>query len=120
MNPIEIHTNEARDCTTSGKRRDRAETRIGASCIYSDDKSLRRGAGFRTIELNGAASEATHRYDARNSRWSTYRTLYRQWNLIYAIGAENRKRGARPRPVLSVWRYWRDSSLSACELPIAD
>jgi membrane protein DedA with SNARE-associated domain len=87
---------------------------------YSDDESLRRGAGFRIIELNGAASEATHLYDARNSLWSAYRTLYRQWNLIYAIGAENRQRGARPRPVLSVWRDWRDSSLRACELPIAD
>jgi membrane protein DedA with SNARE-associated domain len=87
---------------------------------YSDDESLRKGVGFRIIELNGAASEATHLYDARNSLWSAYRTLYRQWNLIYAIGAENRKRGARPRPVLSVWRDWREFSLSACELPIAD
>jgi membrane protein DedA with SNARE-associated domain len=87
---------------------------------YSDDESLRKGEGFRIIELNGAASEATHLYDARNSLWCAYRTLYRQWNLIYAIGAENRKRGARPRSVLSVWRDWRAFSLSTCDLPIAD
>jgi GNAT superfamily N-acetyltransferase len=87
---------------------------------YTDDESLRKGIGFKIIELNGAASEATNLYDARNSLWSAYRTLYRQWKLIYAIGAENRKLGAKPRPVLSVWRDWRDFSLRACEFPIAD
>jgi len=87
---------------------------------YADDDSLRAGKGFQVIELNGAASEATNLYDARNSLWTAYRTLYRQWKLIYAIGAENRKRGAAPRPVLAVWRDWREFSARACEYPIAD
>jgi membrane protein DedA with SNARE-associated domain len=87
---------------------------------YTDDESLRQGMGFKIVELNGAASEATNLYDARNSLWSAYRTLYRQWKLTYAIGAENRKRGAKPRPVVSLWRDWRDFSLRACEFPIAD
>ena len=87
---------------------------------YSDDESLRAGKGFQVIELNGAASEATNLYDAKNSLWRAYRTLYRQWRLIYAIGAENRKRGATPRPVLALWRDWREFSARACEYPIAD
>ncbi len=87
---------------------------------YTDDDSLRAGSGFQVIELNGAASEATNFYDARNSIWTAYRTLYRQWQLVYAIGAENRKRGATPRPVLAVWRDWREFSNRACEFPIAD
>ena len=87
---------------------------------YADDDSLRAGKSFQVIELNGAASEATNLYDAKYSLWSAYRTLYRQWRLIYAIGAENRKRGALPRPILDVWRDWRDFSARACEYPIAD
>jgi len=87
---------------------------------YVSDDTLRAGTGFQIIELNGAGSEATNIYDAKNSLWSAYRTLYRQWKLIYAIGAENRKRGATPRSALSVWRDWREFSAHACELPIAD
>jgi membrane protein DedA with SNARE-associated domain len=87
---------------------------------YTTDEALRAGDGFQIIELNGAASEATNLYDAKNSLWSAYRTLYHQWKLIYAIGAENRKRGSVPRPVLSVWRDWRDFSARACEFPVAD
>lgn len=87
---------------------------------YVSDEQLRNGAGFTIIELNGASSEATNLYDAKNSLWSAYRTLYRQWRLIYAIGAENRDLGARPADVLSVWRDWREFSARACDFPIAD
>jgi membrane protein DedA with SNARE-associated domain len=87
---------------------------------YTTDEALRGGVGFQIIELNGAASEATNLYDARNSLWIAYRTLYRQWRLIYAIGSENRKRGAVPRSASAVWRDWRDFSARACDFPIAD
>jgi membrane protein DedA with SNARE-associated domain len=87
---------------------------------YTSDDALRAGQGFQVIELNGAASEATNLYDAKNTLWSAYRTLYQQWRLIYAIGAENRKRGALPRSVLALWRDWRDFSATVCEFPIAD
>jgi membrane protein DedA with SNARE-associated domain len=87
---------------------------------YADDEELRAGKGFQVIELNGAGSEATNLYDAKNSLWNAYGTLYRQWKLIYAIGAENRKLGAVPRSVLDVWRDWREYSARASEFPIAD
>jgi hypothetical protein len=87
---------------------------------YTTDEALRAGKGFRIIELNGAASEATNLYDAKNSLWTAYRTLYRQWQLIYAIGSENRKRGAVPRSAIAVWQDWRDFSARACDFPIAD
>lgn len=87
---------------------------------YESDTELREGRGFTVIELNGAASEATNIYDRRNSLWSAYRTLYRQWKLVYAIGAENRKRGFRPAAAFSVWRDWRAFASQAREFPIAD
>ena len=34
---------------------------------YANEEELRRGENFQIVELNGAASEATNIYDARNS-----------------------------------------------------
>lgn len=87
---------------------------------YSSDDELRQGKGFKIIELNGAASEATNIYDSANSLWSAYRTLYRQWQLAYQIGAANRSRGHRPTALLAVLRDWIEFSRRAMEYPIAD
>jgi membrane protein DedA with SNARE-associated domain len=87
---------------------------------YADDAALRRGEAFRIIELNGAASEATNIYDARNSLRSAYSTLYQQWNLVYAIGRANCDLGHRPasaRDVLKDWTLYRTISAA---YPAAD
>lgn len=87
---------------------------------YTSDEDLRAGKGFSIIELNGAASEATNIYDAKNSLLRAYATLYRQWQLVYAIGAANRAAGARTVSAWSVWRDWRNFTSQACEFPVAD
>jgi len=87
---------------------------------YNDDNELRSGSGFKIIELNGAASEATNIYDASNSLWSAYKTLYHQWELVYRIGAANRCRGNRAASVFAVLRDWMNFSRQAIEYPIAD
>jgi len=87
---------------------------------YANEHDLRAGRNFQIIELNGAASEATSIYDARNSLWSAYRTLFRQWDLVFAIGAENRKRGYATTKLPLLWREWRSYSLLAATYPAAD
>ena len=87
---------------------------------YWDDDELRAGKNFQIIELNGAASEATNIYDSRNSLWSAYATLFRQWRIVYAIGAANRRRGFQPPSPYAVWRDWREFMSQACEFPLAD
>jgi hypothetical protein len=87
---------------------------------YWSDDELRQGRNFQIIELNGAASEATHIYDSRNSLRSAYRTLFRQWRIVYAIGAANRHLGFRPPSPYAVWRDWREFATQACEFPLAD
>lgn len=87
---------------------------------YFSDDELRAGKGFQIIELNGAASEATNIYDERNSLWSAYATLYRQWSLVYQLGAANRDRGHRPATPLAVFRDWIAFSQQAMEYPLAD
>ena len=87
---------------------------------YWSDDYLRRGRNLQIIELNGAASEATHIYDSRNSLWWAYRMLFRQWRIIYSIGAANRRLGSCPPSPYALWRDWREFATQACEFPLAD
>lgn len=87
---------------------------------FASEEDLRAGKNFQIIELNGAAAEATSIYDARNSLWSAYRTLFRQWDLVFAIGAENRRRGCVPMKISDCWRAWRNYSALAATYPAAD
>jgi len=87
---------------------------------FESEDALRAGKNFQIIELNGAAAEATSIYDARNSLWSAYRTLFRQWDLVFAIGAENRRRGCGPMAISECWRAWRNYAALAATYPSAD
>jgi hypothetical protein len=87
---------------------------------FSSEEDLRAGKNFQIIELNGAASEATSIYDARNSIFAAYRTLFQQWELVFAIGAANRKRGCAPTKFSLVWQKWREYSRLAATYPAAD
>jgi hypothetical protein len=87
---------------------------------YAREEDLRAGRDFTIIELNGAAAEATNIYDARNSLWSAYRTLFRQWELVFAIGAANRQRGAEPTKLSALWQAWREYRRHAASYPAAD
>ena len=87
---------------------------------FASEADLRAGRNFQIIELNGAASEATSIYDARNSLFAAYRTLFQQWSLVFAIGAANRKRGWPPTKLSLVWQKWRAYSRLVATYPAAD
>jgi membrane protein DedA with SNARE-associated domain len=87
---------------------------------FSSEADLQVGKNFQIIELNGAASEATSIYDSRNSLLSAYRTLFRQWDLVFRIGAANRALGCVPTPPGVVWKAWRDYRKLAATYPGAD
>lgn len=87
---------------------------------YTNPDEFREGAGFKIIELNGAASESTDIYDERNSLSSAYKTLYRQWELVYSIGAENCKLGFKPASLWSFLRDWQEFRTQASFYPLAD
>ncbi|HEY5778455.1 MAG TPA: VTT domain-containing protein [Terrimicrobiaceae bacterium] len=83
-------------------------------------EEFRMGKGFKILELNGAASEATSAYDSTKSLREAYGILFRQWELVFAIGDENRRRGHRVDPlakIISAWQRYRQGSL--CH-PLAD
>jgi membrane protein DedA with SNARE-associated domain len=87
---------------------------------YERDAELRNGVGFKIIELNGAASEATNIYDSRYSLWRAYSMLYKQWRIVYAIGAANRDAGFSPVRSRTLWRDCITFSRQACEYRVAD
>jgi hypothetical protein len=87
---------------------------------YASADELRGGRRFKIIELNGAASEATSIYDARNSVFAAYRMLYRQWQFVYAIGAANRRRGFRSPGLLDLLADWVIYQRQSAQYPLAD
>jgi len=86
---------------------------------YARDEDLAEG-NFKIIELNGASSEATNIYDERNSLLSAYRTLYRQWELVFRIGRANRDLGHKPASVLDILRDLRLYAAMSHSYPVAD
>jgi hypothetical protein len=87
---------------------------------YENEDDFKHGRNFQIVELNGATSEATSIYDVRNSLFSAYRTLFRQWRFVFAIGARNRTNGHTPSSIAELWQKWRQYSVAALSYPLAD
>ena len=122
-----IFRNGAHLCSEAFERRiDEISQRLPGFYIgrydlrYESAEALRAGKGFQIIELNGAASEATSIYDARNSLLAAYRTLFQQWGMVFAIGAANRRRGIAPTSLGTLWHAWRQATGVIATYPPAD
>jgi membrane protein DedA with SNARE-associated domain len=87
---------------------------------YSDVVLFRAGQDLAIVELNGVSSESTNLYDPSWSLFSAYRTLFRQWSLLYRIGHANRQRGHRPTPPLALLRIVLDHYRQRRIEPLAD
>ena len=66
---------------------------------YAAVEGLRAGEGLAIVELNGATAESTDIYDPNRSLVSAYRQLFKQWALVFTIGAANRAAGAPVTPI---------------------
>jgi len=60
---------------------------------FRDEESFRRGENFQIVEINGAGAEATHIWDAKMRLRDAYKTLFQQFDILFRIGAQNRRRG---------------------------
>ncbi|MGE0482291.1 MAG: alpha/beta fold hydrolase [Phycisphaerae bacterium] len=74
---------------------------------YSDVQAFKDGRDFAIVELNGVTSESTNIYDPSWPLWRAYLTLYRQWAILFAIGARNRAAGHAVTPLRTIWRATR-------------
>jgi membrane protein DedA with SNARE-associated domain len=68
---------------------------------YSSREAFQAGEDLAIVELNGATAESTDIYDPQRSLVAAYRRLFKQWSLVFAIGAANRDAGA---PVSGICR----------------
>jgi membrane protein DedA with SNARE-associated domain len=60
---------------------------------YRDPEAFKAGLDLAIVELNGATAESTEIYDPDTSLVDAYRQLFRQWSLVFEIGAANRAAG---------------------------
>ena len=86
---------------------------------YADAEAFRRGRDFSVIELNGVTSESTNLYDPSWTLCRAYRTLFRQWAILFRVADARVRLGARPTPpfellrvVLAYYRHRETSVLS--------
>lgn len=78
---------------------------------FADLDRFLAGEDMQIVEVNGASAEATHIWDASAGLLDAYRTLFRQLEVLFEIGAAARRDGHRPLPFRRVlgdcWRYRR-------------
>ena len=74
--------------------------RFDVRCLSWD--SLREGRDFTILEINGASAEATCIWDPRATLYEAYQTLFRQFRILFEIGAANRVRGFKTMPPLDL------------------
>lgn len=87
---------------------------------YRTMEGFKAGLDLSIVELNGATAESTNIYDPDRSLWSAYRTLCRQWTLVFAIGAANRRQGAAVSPLTHLARLVRAHLATAVAYPVSD
>jgi hypothetical protein len=87
---------------------------------YRNPADFMAGRDLAIVELNGATAECTNVYDPGNSLAAAYRQLFRQWRLVFAIGAANRQAG---RPASSPGRLrslLREHLKARVPFPVSD
>ncbi len=82
--------------------------------------ALRRGEGFRVIEINGAGSEATHIWDRQTRLWDAWRAQFFHYGQPFHIAAANRALGHRPAGIAAMWRHWRRQKRLMAAYPMND
>ncbi len=53
---------------------------------YKDTNTLKQGLNFEIVEINGAGAEATHIWDPKTTLLDAYKSLFNQWDILFAIG----------------------------------
>ena len=84
---------------------------------FADITALKRGEGFRIVEINAAGGESTHIWDRGMSIWSAWGVLRRQFSALFAIGAANRRAGGRVPTIPEAWAAWRAHKALAGRYP---
>ena len=87
---------------------------------YRDVEAFKAGRDLAIVELNGATAESTNIYDPDGSLLDAYKILFRQWSIVFAIGAANRAAGAPVTPTRRLIELVRAHLSAPAPFPISD
>jgi hypothetical protein len=87
---------------------------------FTSTALLRRGTGFKVIEVNGAGSEATHIWDPSTKLLDAWRTQFFHYGAAFRIGAANRRRGFRPSGLRAMYKDWMNQRRLMALYPLND
>jgi membrane protein DedA with SNARE-associated domain len=87
---------------------------------YANVEAFKAGRDLAIVELNGATAESTDIYDPENTLLHAYGRLFRQWSLVFAIGAANRAAGARVTSPRRLFSLVRAHLTTPTAFPVAD
>ncbi|NUM54881.1 MAG: VTT domain-containing protein [Candidatus Hydrogenedentes bacterium] len=63
---------------------------------FTELDAFLNGDDVHIVEINGAGAESTHIWDATMTLRGAYGALFRQWRILFEIGAANRRCGVKP------------------------
>ncbi len=87
---------------------------------FSDIDALMRGENLDIIEINGAASEATHIWDPSTRLSEVYDALFLQYRTLFTIGDQLRQQGHRPPSILQLLKAWWQERQLVSHYPATD
>ena len=87
---------------------------------FASIDALMQGKDFEIIEINGAASEATHIWDPDTRFSEVYSTLFFQYRILFMIGSQIRAQGYRPPSILLLLKAWRQERRLTAAYPATD
>ena len=87
---------------------------------YRNRAAFMAGHDLAIVELNGATAECTNIYDPESSLRSAYRQLFKQWSLVFMIGAANRQRGRKGSSIDRLLSLVRRHFSTPSPFPVSD
>ncbi|HKM62798.1 MAG TPA: D-alanine--D-alanine ligase [Acidisphaera sp.] len=87
---------------------------------YESIAALRRGTGFRVIEINGVTSEPTHIWDPQTRLLDAWRSQLYHYGTAFRIGRANRARGFKPPSIPFMLRALQKQRRLLASYPLND
>ncbi len=87
---------------------------------YGHEDDLTTCTNLGIVEFNGTSAESTNLYDPGRSIIWSYRVLFAQWRMLYALGARRRAQGTKPMSPLELYKAWRAFNTDLPDMHVAD